>query len=401
MTEVRAAVLIRQPIQHFAPALRMLADQPGLRVRTYYWTAPPAGMHDPAFGRHIQWDTDLYSGYDWWSPPAEDSDWARGHGIIRRLRRDRPQVLLCFGWASPVARLGIAFAAMTGTPLLYYGDSNWRAAVGGRRPRLRRLILRRLFRAAAGAVSTGAFNREFYIAHGMAPQWIHPGVYPTDVEAFRAAGRGRLTRAAAGGNGPPLVIGFAGKFVAIKGVDDLIEAAARLPRERRFELWLIGDGPLRSELVSLIARHGLTDRVRLLGFKNTDEVPALMAAVDIMVVPSRREPRGLVAVEAMAAGAATVVSSATGVWGPGDVLQHEDTGLVYPAGDVEALAGCLLRLMDDDELRTRLAAAGRDRAMSCGPAGFVGTTATALISTAGASTAEVSTARGRADVLAR
>ncbi len=382
MSQVRATLLINRPIQHFSPALRVLASHPDVDAQTCYWTAPQDGIQDPAFGRHIRWDTDLYSGYRWWSPQAGDPAWAKGLAVMRRLRQNRPQVMLCFGWASPISRLGIAFAALTGTPLLYYGDSNWRASASGRRTRIRKLLLRWLFRSAAGAVSTGTFNREFYIAHGLDPWHIHPGVYPTDVEAFGSAARQRRELSPADGDDRSLVIGFAGKFVPIKGVDDLIEAAALLPRERRWELWLIGDGPLRPELTELVRRRGLTERVRFAGFRNTDELPSLMSSVDIMVMPSRREPRGLVAVEAMAAGAATVVSTATGVWGPGDVLQHEHSGLVSPAGDVDALAKCLLRLMDDHHLRGRLAAAGQARAMSCGPAQFAATAAAAIIATA-------------------
>jgi glycosyltransferase involved in cell wall biosynthesis len=107
-----------------------------------------------------------------------------------------------------------------------------------------------------------------------------------------------------------------------------------------------------------------------------------MSAMDILVMPSRREPRGLVAIEAMAAGAATIVSSATGVWGAGDVIQHEHTGLVYPAGDVDRLAHCLSRLMSDVTFRKRLARDGRAAALRCGPRDFAVTAATSLAATA-------------------
>jgi glycosyltransferase involved in cell wall biosynthesis len=381
MNRIRAVLLVDHPIQHFSPALRALATHPQLRVRTFYWKAPANGVHDPAFGRHIRWNTDLYTGYDSWSPRDEAAAWIRGLSVLRELYRDRPEVMLCFGWASPVARVGIAFASVTGTPLLYYGDSNWQASVNGRYDRVRKRILRRLFQSADGAISTGAFNREFYIAHGLDPRRIHPGVCPANVEAFYAAGLERPERDSSEKDDRPLVIGFAGKFIAAKGVGDLIDAVATLPRERPWELWLIGDGPLRPDLQVAVARRGLRDRVRFLGFKNTDELPLLMSAVDIMVMPSRREPRGLVAVEAMAAGAATIVSSATSVWGPGDVLQHEHSGLVFARGDVGALAKCLRQLMDDPAMRRRLGAAGRSRALSCGPDQFAATTAAALIST--------------------
>lgn len=376
---MRAAVLINQPVQHFAPAFRLLSGAPGLHTRVYYWDSAVDGVYDPGFHRHVRWKVDLHSGYDWWSPEP-GARWGRGAQLLRRLFRDRPEIILCFGWATPVARLGIAYATATGTPLLYYGDSNPRSPISGRHRLVRGFILRRLFRIAAGAVSTGSFNREFYLSHGVAPQRVHPGVYPTEVALFTAAARQRR-RSRMDSNGKPIVIGFAGKFVHIKGVDDLVAAAARLPRDERWELRLIGDGPLRPSIESLVSTHQLRDRVRFLGFRNTDEIPELLSEVDVMVMPSRVEPRGLVAIEAMAAGAAVVVSSATGVWGPGDVLQHEETGLVFPAGDVDALTQCLRRLMTDKALRDRLGRAGRARVTGSGPDGFATTVATALLAT--------------------
>jgi glycosyltransferase involved in cell wall biosynthesis len=366
------------PVQHFAPGLRMLARDVDLQV--YYWQAATDGLFDPGFARHVRWSADLHSGYRWWSPP-EGPAWRRHLALLRRLRRDRPDALLCFGWSTPCARTGIAFAALAGVPLLYYGDSNPLAPAGRGRGTPRRLVLHRLFRSA-GAVSTGTLNREFYLAHGMDPGQIHPGVYPTDVERFRAAALFRPSPPGDGEGERPLVIGFCGKFIPAKGVEDLLAAAAGLPRERAWQLWLIGDGPLRPRIESLLAERGLADRTRLFGFRNTDELPALFAGTDIMVMPSRREPRGLVAIEALAAGAAVVVSSATGLWGPGDVIDDGRTGLVFPAGDPAALAAVLRRLLDDPPLRLRLATAGQAESAGFGPANFAATAATALLATA-------------------
>lgn len=375
---VRAALLINQPIQHFAPALRVLARQPELHTRVYYWHAPPDGLYDRGFGRHVRWSTDLYGGYRWWAPPRDRAPHRRRLVAWRRLRADRPEVILCFGWASQISRVGIAYAAFTRTPLFYYGDTNGRTPADGLRPALRAAVLRRLFRRAAGALSTGTFNRDFYLAHGLRPEQIHPGVYPIDLDPFHAAGDRRPTGTADPAGERPLVIGFAGKLIPIKAADDLVEAARRLDRNRPWEVRVIGDGPLRPRLEATVTRYGLAERVRFLGFRNSDELPGQMSEIDIMVMPSHREPRGLVPIEAMAAGAAVIVSSATGVWGPGDAVAHGLTGLVYPAADIGALTGCLQRLMDDPALRRRLAVAGRQRVRSFGPADFASTVTAAL-----------------------
>jgi glycosyltransferase involved in cell wall biosynthesis len=377
---MRVAVLINHPIQYFAPALRLLARRTDLRPRVHYWHAATDGVQDADFGRHIRWDTDLHSGYDWWSPPTHLPAWRRRLAILRQLWRDRPRILLCFGWRAEVAQMGIIFASVTRTPLLFYGDTHPDYSASGRFERLRSLVLRGLFRVASGALSTGSANRQFYLNHGLTNERIYSGVLPADVELFSTAAEHRLPVDRPIDPERPLVLGFSGKFIPRKGVADLIEAASLLPRDVPWELWLIGDGALRRDLETLVAQHRLAERVRFLGFRNLAELPALLGTIDVMVLPSRKDYRPLVVVEAMAAGAAVVVSTATGLCGAGDVVQHDDTALVFEAGNVDALASCLRRLIDDPGLRARLAASGRARARSCGPQDFAATTAAALIS---------------------
>jgi glycosyltransferase involved in cell wall biosynthesis len=375
---VTVGLLVDHPAHYLAPAFRALAGEPSVRPRVYFWRSVLDGVFDEGFGRHVQWNTDLHGGYDWWCPPSIGNWACRSTALLRQMRRDRPQVVLSFGWASPVARLGTLFAAAAGAPLLFYGDTNGRNAADGHRSRIRSALLRGMFAIAAGAIDTGVANREFYRALGMSAERIHAGVLPAHVEPFLAASRGRSFADDTGRTPNPLVIGYVGKFIDCKAPDDLVHAVARLAGHDRWTLWLIGDGPLRPYLEILVERYGLAERVRFLGFRNSDEVPGLMATIDVLVLPSRREARGLVVVEALAAGAVPVVSSATGVWGSGDAVEHDATGLIYPVGDAAALAACLERLLGDETLRRRLAAAGRNRVAQHGPSAFAATTATAV-----------------------
>ena len=139
-------------------------------------------------------------------------------------------MVLCYGWASVIARLCIVYCLLTRTPILLYGDTTWQHSARGRHPIARAGMLRALMHVCTGAISTGAFNREFYIRYGMNPRRIWPGVCPADTEFFKQA------RA----DDPPmpstsdgqLRIGFAGKLTARKGADELLRAAALLPRAR-------------------------------------------------------------------------------------------------------------------------------------------------------------------------
>jgi len=158
------------------------------------------------------------------------------------------------------------------------------------------------------------------------------------------------------------VVGSIGRLSAEKGFAVLLRAAARLMADRPLlHVLLVGEGPERHALMDLAASLGLGDRVRMPGLRA--DTPALYRLFDVFCMPSYREGLPLVLLEALAAGAAAVV---TPVGGIRDVLgagEERDDGvaLTSPPGDVAALASAIARLLDDPELRRRLGHAGSER----------------------------------------
>jgi glycosyltransferase involved in cell wall biosynthesis len=148
----------------------------------------------------------------------------------------------------------------------------------------------------------------------------------------------------------PLALAL-GRLHVNKGFDVLLAALAQAPR---LYLWLAGDGALTAALQQQAAALGVAARVRFLGWR--DDIPALLAAADFLVCPSRHEPLGNVVIEAWAAGVAVL---ATASEGPGALIADGENGLLVPVDDASALARAMIRLADDRDLRARLAAAGR------------------------------------------
>ena len=139
-----------------------------------------------------------------------------------------------------------------------------------------------------------------------------------------------------------------------KGLHDLVAAAALVPEAR---VMVVGEGPERPALETEIARLGLGDRVHLLGFRS--DVPDLLAASDLFVLPSLFEGLPLSILEAMAAGKPVV---ATAIGGNDEAVVDGATGLLVPPGDPQALADAIRALLRDPERRRRLGEAGRRRA---------------------------------------
>jgi len=176
---------------------------------------------------------------------------------------------------------------------------------------------------------------------------------------------GKVQRAAASfpggaGAGPPLI--YTGRLLEHKRLDLLLGALPRLAARRPgLLLTLFGEGPDRARLERLAAELGVADRVAFRGHVETsDEVWRELGGARLAVHPSAREGFGLFPLEAMAAGLPVVYCESTESAVP-ELVRDGREGLASPA-DAAALAERLERLLDDDVLHARLAAAGRARA---------------------------------------
>jgi len=185
-----------------------------------------------------------------------------------------------------------------------------------------------------------------FIAQGWPAARAH--YLPNFVDAAPAPAAARAAMATP--DGAPLALAL-GRLHENKGFDVLLAALARVPA---LHLWIAGEGDLRPTLERQAAALGIAGRVRFLGWR--EDVPALLAAADFLVCPSRREPLGNVVIEAWAASRAVVAAASAG---PRELIVDGESGLLAPVEDAAALAAAMARLSADPALRARLAANGR------------------------------------------
>lgn len=114
----------------------------------------------------------------------------------------------------------------------------------------------------------------------------------------------------------------------------------------------IGDGPLRPELERRVAELNLQEQVRILGFKNQTELPAYYALCDVFVLPSQKEPFGLVINEVMNAGKAIITTDEVGA--AKDLVHNGLNGYVVPAGNVSALSEALCNFISTKNKTARM-----------------------------------------------
>jgi glycosyltransferase involved in cell wall biosynthesis len=159
---------------------------------------------------------------------------------------------------------------------------------------------------------------------------------------------------------PGRILAMASADVALKGLMPLLEAMAELRRRTPAELVVVARPRRDSEIPAALRRLGLEGAVRFVSGIHDEDLVRLYAEAEVAVVPSLYEGFSLPAVQALACGLPLVATTAGAL--PEVVGRDGETGLLVAPGDPRALAAALDRALGDEDLRRRLATAGRARA---------------------------------------
>jgi L-malate glycosyltransferase len=183
---------------------------------------------------------------------------------------------------------------------------------------------------------------------------IHNAV---DVSRIRVTRNLADLRNELGLNQDDFVVGTMGRLVPVKGLEVFLRAARLIKDLRKRAKFIIaGDGPLASQLQTLAHQYGLAHDVIFLGHRNDGH--DVLGLTDLFVLPSLSEGIPMVLLEALALARPVVASRVGGI---PEVVEHEVSGLLVPAGKEDDLARGCLRVMDDAALAQRLGCAGRKR----------------------------------------
>ncbi|WP_129626963.1 glycosyltransferase family 4 protein [Candidatus Oscillochloris fontis] len=270
--------------------------------------------------------------------------------LAHHLRRLRPEVLHIdeesFNLATFHAmRIGLKLGARC----CFY---NW-ANIDRRYPPPFSFFERYNLRHAAHAIAGNQEAATIIRRHGyQGPISVIPQ-FGVDPEMF--------AQVASGTESNPFTIGYLGRLVPEKGVLDLIEALAGLPAH--IHLRLVGDGVLRAQIEERVVALGLGERVVLRPAVGSTAVPAVMADLDLLVLPSHttanwKEQFGRVLIEAMSCGVPVLGSNS------GEIPHVIGAaGLIFPEGDPDGLRRTILQVAEHPQLRHDLAQRGRARVL--------------------------------------
>lgn len=215
----------------------------------------------------------------------------------------------------------------------------------------------------AGVAISQALTRFCVEVEGAPADRMHTIYYGLDPDRWLVDVKGArvVLRRELGMGKHDLLVGIACRLIEQKGVAYGLRAFDRVAEQfPDTHLVVAGDGPLCDALENQARWMVANERVHFLGWRS--DVPFLLAALDILLVPSLWEGFGLVLLEAMAQAIPVIASDVSAL---PEIVVHAETGLLVPPRDVNALADALALLLDDKALRRHLGLMGQDRLEQC------------------------------------
>ncbi|MBO0801257.1 MAG: glycosyltransferase family 4 protein, partial [Blastocatellia bacterium] len=268
------------------------------------------------------------------------------------LRRERPDYLICYGYTLMPQITAILWSIFTNTPFAISGDANIYCesarSLSLSKRYIKRWWLGEVVRYAAALLTVGTASRMFWEAYGAMPEKLFESRFAVDNDFYARSTAARKGESMALreklGLTNKVVFLFVGRLIKRKNVDLIICALSRL-KDDRIALVIAGDG---EEYDSLAALAGDDRRVIFMGSVAPSSLPLCYAMADVLVLPARDEPWGLVINEAMAGGLAIISHRHCGATLD---LVRNDNGLVLKTFSVSELAVAMKLLASDGRLR--------------------------------------------------
>ncbi|MDT8070301.1 MAG: glycosyltransferase family 4 protein [Terriglobia bacterium] len=346
----RCLVLLLEPTPYILPRALYLKRDPTLSVDLYFTflnASQPWGLDADAEGVPVLLDRSV-------SFAARMRNIA---ALVRRIVRGEYGAAHLAGWAHWVVRLSILACRMRGVPFAVESDTPLRTS-NGWRGRTKDRVYPLWMKWITFAIPGGTRQAEYFRHYGVPQEKIlisHMTVDTARVRDARTPAR-REFREARGIPTDQVVCLFVGRLVHQKAIDVLLAAfEIAAARDPKLGLAIVGDGPERERVEKFVGKF--PGRVWYPGRENQRGVISWMRSSDAFILPSRREPWGLVVNEAMVCGLPIIVSDACGC--VDDLIFHQENGYVFPVDNVVKLAEAITAMATDKEKRTAMGEASQ------------------------------------------
>lgn len=348
----RLAIVVSHPIQYYAPLYRRLTERGIVDPFVFYLSDAGAKEHvDGNFARSIAWDVPLLDGYNHTVMQPGSAITSRGiwgkhdSQIVPALERFLPDWVLLYGYASRMNWVSLQWARERGVKVAYMSDSNIHDPKRPFIQHAKRFLVSYFFGKVDAFLSTSEANSAYLIEFGARLDQIYRLPFAIEFDRFCEVLPATVDR--------PYDFIWAGKFISIKRPQDFLAALPHVAEQigRPVKVCIVGDGPLRAVLEGQAAQLPPQCIVEFAGFLNQAAMPGALQKAHALVFSSEREPYGLIATEAAAAGLALILTDRIGCVGDSVLARVGGNALTYRAGDVSGLATAMVSLVLDTKLR--------------------------------------------------
>lgn len=350
------AYFVSHPIQYQAPLLKLLAAQPDIKLHVYYLTdLSNHAYKDQGFNKTINWDTPLLDEYEYTFLKSElvNNNFSlfnpkvKLSSVKQALMSKQWDAVWIHGYNNFALLYILWKTSKIGIPLFFRGESNLYCSPQNS---VKDAFIKYLIKRASGLLWVSSDNRDYYRHYGAQEEQLFFTPYAVNNYYFQTH-ESVIKRE--GSNNEKCILLFASKFSHRKNAPLLLSAYNNLDPslKAKSELWFVGDGEDKSILHTNIKKYGLESQVSLLGFKNQSEMPIVLSQCDVFILPSEKEPFGLIINEAMNLGKAIIATNEVGA--ARDLVKHNENGWIVEAGSIDALEVALTEAIQNrTELNT-------------------------------------------------
>lgn len=353
----KLAIITTHPIQYNAPFFKLLSERKNISVKVFYtWSQSQTGnKYDPGFGKEIQWDIPLLDGYDYCfvnnissKPGSHHYKGIDNPTLINEIVTWGANAILIYGWSFKSHYKAMRYFKGK-IPVFFRGDSTLLDVQAGFKKIVRRLVLKFIYTKIDIALYAGNANKAYFLAIGVKENRLVFMPHAIDNDRFAASEKNKMAAVEIRDNlkipRDALVFLFAGKLEPKKQPDLLAKVFCEI-NNITSHLIITGNGVLENSLKGDFSNK---TNVHFLDFQNQQAMPALYAASDVFILPSKgpNETWGLSVNEAMAAGKPVIVSNACGA--AYDLVDNRKTGFVFEKNNENQLKQHLEYLINNKE----------------------------------------------------
>ena len=349
--KLKIGFFVTHPIQYQIPLFRYLYNNPNFNFKVYYLSDFSFYSYDDKeFIKNFNWDIDMKSGYEYKVLLKNHKNSKLNFfnplnlSFFRYLIKDKIDIVWVHGWGQLSNIFLVIQAKLLGKKVFIRGESSKHLDHDKSKFKLllKKIFFSIFFKLIDKFLYIGKNNLDFYKDYIIDENKFIFCPYVVDNNFFNKNFLFNNKK------DDSIKFLFCGKFIQRKRPIDILKAISLIKEKKPYLLSqstfnFVGSGQLEKELTEYINKKNLNNVVTLSGFQNQSDIVNTYISSDVLIIPSEKEPWGLVVNEAMASQCAIISSSGTGC--SKDLVIEDYNGYIYQTGDVYSLSKIILKLI--------------------------------------------------------